>query len=67
VHLSSLSDFERADSFAGIAVRSNIQKPYDASSAIFTMPKKFVTGDSGTDFFKFLLSCRKRWKLDWLN
>jgi hypothetical protein len=24
-------------------VRSNIQKPYDASSAIFTMPKKFVT------------------------
>jgi len=26
-----------------MAVRLNTQKPYDASSAIFTMPKKFVT------------------------
>jgi len=26
-----------------MAVRSNVQKPCDASSAVFTMPKKFVT------------------------
>ncbi|MGO8763725.1 MAG: hypothetical protein ACLQSR_01150, partial [Limisphaerales bacterium] len=25
------------------AVRSNVQKPYDTNSAIFTMSKKFVT------------------------
>ena len=28
------------------SVRQNVQKAYDASSAIFTMPKKFVTVDS---------------------
>jgi hypothetical protein len=30
-----------------MAVRSNVQKPYDASSAIVTMAKKFVTVERG--------------------